>query len=215
MRLELAERLCCPAPHAPSPLIVVAERVAGRVLEHGVAGCPICRLEAAIAEGLVRFSIRDGATSAPAVPDSSGETALPPTAERLDRTIALLGLAEPGGYLLLSGRYRPLARAIAARVETHVVIWEPTTDPLDGELLSGCQGAGDRVPFSDQTFRAAAVDETMSAALQDLARTMTPNGRLLTPATLAPIPGTRELARDAEESIAEPAGAVIELRRRL
>lgn len=204
MRLDLSERLVCPHPHESSPLVVVAQRVDGRELLEGFAGCPVCRLEARIVGGDVRFALTGRVSS----PDASLTLAASP--ERIDRTLALLGLAEPGGAVLVSGRYAPLAAALAARGGTAMIVAEGASPVprLDG--VAAFDGAGAIVPFAAQTFRAAALDPPLA----DAVRTLAAAGRLLAPSA-HPLPsGLRELARDDEEWVAERELVVpVELRR--
>jgi len=77
----------------------------GRMVRSGILGCPVCRREYPILQGVVRFS--------PAAPAASGSTradpvASPPSASpdpRVDAPAlqALLDLSGPGGYVVLVG----------------------------------------------------------------------------------------------------------------
>lgn len=189
MRLDLAERLRCPAAHEPTPLVVVAVRVDDRELIDGFAGCPACQLEARVADGAVRFGpphdivVAHDAARASATDDDA-----------VARTAALLGLADPGGAVLLSGRYDALSRALRERYEVDTVV-------------IGSRGA---VPFIDHTFRAAAIDPASPAndpvayaVIADAARALIVGGRLLLPAAHALPPAVRRLAEDARERLGE------------
>jgi len=211
MRLELAERLRCPNDHAPTPLVVVAREKRDRELLGGFAGCPVCRLEARIEAGHVCFPAilhEDMAESSSIVgPWWSAE---------LERTIALLGLAEPGGAVLLTGRYAALAQGITATVDTAVVVMGAAEIPVASDLVAGVTGSLSVVPFTDGTFRAAAVDAwSPPGFIADAARTVVARGRVLVPASHPPPPGLKELARDEREWVAERSavGAVVELKR--
>jgi hypothetical protein len=205
MRLELAERLVCPRDHAPTPLVVVAQRVVGRDLHAGFAGCAECRLEARITLDAVEFPTPATAALARATP-------LDPTPERIERTAALLGLAEPGGIVLLTGGYAALAARLAEEYDVTAVI--PATDATvtTSDRIVRIQNAEAHAVFSDQTFRAAALDPPPLAALRSLAV----GARLLAPADAPSLPNTRELARDQDEWLAECTAAtpIIQLGRR-
>lgn len=206
MHLELAERLRCPAPHAATPLIVVARVTRERELREGFAGCPVCQLEARIIEGHVRFA---GIAS---VGDAVEDGAAPDLA----RVIALLGLAEPGGAVLLTGRYASLAAALVAETGVRVVVMHASSLPSATEDLAAVTGALDRVPFTDATFRGAALDAGLPVALlSDAVRTVMVDGRVLADARVGALTGLKELARDDREWVAarEMAGAVVELKR--
>ncbi len=192
MWLEFAERLQCPRAHRATPLIVVARRAEGRRLLEGVAGCPECSLEVAIAAGSLRF------------PGAELDVPLsPPLAdEHAARVVALLGLAEPGGAVLLGGRYAALADAIARAVDVAPILLNVARAAGSDAtcVISGHQ----RVPFTDGTFRGAALDaDTPLPLLLDALRTVAAGGRVLG-AAAQPVPaGLRELARDAQEWVAE------------
>ena len=200
MQLELAERLRCPRAHAATPLIIVASRTSDRELVTGVAGCMTCHLEASVSEGDVVFP---GATESAAAPSAH--------APELERVIALLGLAEPGGAVLLTGRYAALAGEVAAAGDVHVVV--RNLSPVRSVGVSAVHLAEPVVPFSDHTFRAAALDDTTELpVLLDAVRALQVGGRLLGALPLERPFGIRELARDATEWVGEreagPAGVV-------
>ncbi len=190
MRLDLAERLRCPRPHAPSPLVVVASEVAGRELRRGVAGCPVCRYEARF-EGGDLFA--EGAGPAAAAPPPVPVVESPGLAQGVERLAALLGLVEPGLPVLLLGEYAALGAPLAAAT---------------GAIIPTVVGFGDAVPFADRTFRGVAVGGTCSAQLADAAvRAAAVGARIVTSASRAIPAGVRELARDAREVVGEVAAA--------
>lgn len=205
MRLELTERLRCPNAHVPTPLVVVAREKRDRDLREGYAGCPVCRLEARITAGHVQF---EGVVSAPAFAATGA-------APELERVIALLGLSEPGGAVLLTGRYAALAESLAALTEASVVVMHADTPPASDQV-SAVLGALGAVPFTDGTFRGAALDDTTPAAIAaDAVRTLALQGRVLAAAALTMPSGLKELARDDREWVAarEMTEAVVALRR--
>lgn len=206
MRLNLADRLHCPRAHAPSPLVVVARQVDDRELVAGFAGCPVCDLEARIADGVVRFPAgeREGSgeartPSAPVVSD-----------EDFTRLAALLGLDEPGGTVLLTGSYARFATRLAAELELAVVIVGPPTLDTSRSMpgVSLVELAEPAIPFSDHTFRAAALDasgtpEHVRAMIADAVRTVAIGGRVLGMEAL-PLPDdVKELARDEREWVGQ------------
>lgn len=201
MQLEIAERMRCPRAHAATPLVIVAQRTVERDLVTGVAGCMSCYLEAEVSAGDVFF---------PGAPSSAIVAASPPP-DALDRLIALLGLAEPGGAVLLTGRYAALAAAVASMVDVHVVVLN--AEPVRGAGVSVVHLAEPVVPFSDNTFRGAALDaDTSMPVLLDAVRALQVGGRLLAALPLERPFGIRELARDATEWVGEreagPTGVV-------
>jgi SAM-dependent methyltransferase len=207
MRLELAERLVCPAPHAATPLIVVADETVDRDLIRGTAGCMTCHREARVAGGSVDFggSVEMASSTAPV---------LEPSEALLSRLTALLALGDAGIPLLLGDTYQRVAPALAERFDAAVAVLDALGPSPHG--VGYVRGAGSRVPFADGCFHAAALDSHLSEdALADAVRCVRVGGRVLGDVHMPPPPRVRELARDAEhwvgEVIAPP--TVVPLRR--
>lgn len=224
MRLDLADRLRCPRAHAPSPLVVVARQVDDRELVAGFAGCPVCDLEARIVDRVVRFP-RDERqvagesrlsttflTTDNGVAEGSTQRATDVASGHDDftRLAALLGLDEPGGTVLLTGSYARFAARLATELELAVVIvGPPTLDTSHGmPAVSLVELAEPAIPFSDHTFRAAALDasgtpEHVRALMTDAVRTVAIGGRVLAMEAL-PLPDdVKELARDEREWVGQ------------
>ena len=214
MRLDLAERLRCPRSHASTPLIVVADEVTGRDLRRGVAGCPVCQLEARIDAGDVWFGAdRDDDHGAPRDLDGAPRD----LDGALDRLIALCGLAEPGGAVLLTGRYGRLAERLTVAAGVSVVLIHPRSPHVGTDEVSTVHGERAQVTFIDQTFRAAALDAGFPESfIADVARSVQVGGRIVAAASVVPPEGVSELARDAAEWVGarERAAVVVELGRR-
>lgn len=190
LRLDLAERLRCPAPHEATPLIVVARRVEERELLEGFAGCAVCHLEARVTGGVARFEAPHAITISSGDDDGgSRDDAAQPVAADIERTGALLNLAEPGGAVLLTGRYAAMASALRLAFGVATVVVHSR-----GE-----------VPFTDQTFRAAALDHQRGTpqAGGDAVRTVAVGGRILLPVTCDLPPAVRQLAVDDKERLGE------------
>ena len=204
MRLELAERLRCPGAHAPTPLIVVAQETRERVLRRAIVGCAVCGLEARIVAGALTFPdglVVAGAEGAPAADLGGGAAPAEVDAAALERLVAVLHLDAPGGAGLLAGGYARFAAALEASHDVHVVVLasahDTRDDPRDGTPS---------IPFTDATFRAAAVEVMPPTLLGDLPRVVTPGGRIVAVAGTEPPAGARVLARDEQEWVAESAG---------
>jgi hypothetical protein len=221
MRLELAERLRCPRAHEPSPLVIVAQEVVERDLRRAVAGCPLCGFEATIRDG---DAYLDGGpvpaeTPRDAARPEAGTDELRAEREQLDRLIALLGLGEPEGHVLLTGQYARFAASLSTETGVSVVTTHAALEVDRGGAeaeVSALVLAALRVPLSDHSFRAAAVDSLDPAFLADAARTLVVGGRLVAPASAPLPPNVRELARDPAEWVAEReagSGGVVPLRR--
>lgn len=111
MFIELAEFLRCPEDHDDASCIVLPEEMVGRTIIRGVIGCPACRREYAIHDGVAEFGPQPPAGAAPPAPP------LDP-----DVVAALLGLTNPGGFVVLMGSATTLAPALAQRMQgVHLV----------------------------------------------------------------------------------------------
>ncbi len=113
--------------------------------------------------------------------------------------------------MLLTGRYAALAAAVSEMVDVHVVVLN--AEPVRGAGVSVVHLPEPVVPFSDNTFRAAALDhDTSMPVLLDTVRALQVGGRLLAVLPLERPFGIRELARDATEWVGEreagPTGVV-------
>lgn len=198
MRLELAERLRCPAAHAPTPLIVVAQETQDRHLRRAIVGCAVCGLEARIVAGVLTLpsglQVRhaDDAAGLPAqAEDAEGGAAV-------ERLAALLHLDAPGGAILLAGGYARFGAVLASAYGVQAIALVPPT-------TMGAPAAA--IPFTDATFRAAAVEGLPGTALVDLARVLVPGGRIVAPMTVDAPAGVARLAHDAREWVGASDGA--------
>ena len=206
MRLELAERLRCPGAHAPTPLIVVAQETHDRVLHRAIVGCAVCGLEARIASGVLTLPSGFAARRADDGVDPTADVADVADVERL---AALLHLDAPGGAILLAGGYARFGAPLASGYGVQAIALVPP---------AVTRGAAPAIPFTDATFRAAAVEGLPDASLADLARVIAPGGRIVAPTTVELPVGVSLLARDAREWVAASDGAgqggVVALKRR-
>jgi hypothetical protein len=208
MRLELAERLRCPRAHAPTPLVVVASQVVERELRGGMAGCMVCRFEARFVEGdLVADGARvDASLGATPGADGDGPRGPEPSLE-LDRLVALLGLAEPGGAVLLTGPYAAAASELAALCDVAVITDRARAVTALEDPVSALVGFGDAIPFAEGSFRGAALGVGVSPArAREVVRVLPRGARIVGAVTLDLPTGARELARDEREWVAEVEG---------
>lgn len=201
MRLELAERLICPATHERTPLIVVAQETRDRDLLRGVAGCMRCRREGHLHEGSLEFA-SDAAARAAQAPASPAASSGVVDDDVLFRLVALLGLGEPGLPLLLGPSYADAADALVSRHDAIVAVLE--AEGASGAGVGKVRGLADAVPFADGTFHAAALDGRLTeAARADAVRCVRVGGRVMAAAELPVPPRVRELARDAQHWVGE------------
>ncbi len=145
MFIELTDLLCCPAAHEESYLVLIPHQVERRQVIRGILGCPVCRREYPITEGVAEF----GVPGAPA-----GEIAdaapLPPAAA----VLAFLGLGGPGGYVGLFGDAARLAEGLAALQPG--VHWVAVNPPAGVEEQPYCSLVrSPRSPIKSRSLRGA------------------------------------------------------------
>jgi uncharacterized protein YbaR (Trm112 family) len=190
MLLSLADIFRCPADHEETPLVLSVDAWHGQRVERGILGCPQCQSRYPIASGSIDFrTVRD---SPIALVTDSGPN------DEVDRVQALLNLADPGGVVLLAGRYAALAAALSRRLEITCLLIgaRSESESCVGMMLD------DRLPLTAGSLRAAAADAPAPALLPEMVRAIRGGGRLLIDRTPLPA-GVHQLARDETSSLGE------------
>lgn len=201
MLLALADIFRCPADHEETSLVLSVDAWLGQRVERGVLGCPRCRSRYPIASGSIDFrSVRD--IPIPLLTDSSAS-------DEVDRVQALLNLADPGGVILLTGRYAALGAELARRIEITCLLIGATSE---SESCVGMMVDG-RLPLAAGSLRAAAAEAPLQA-LPELVRAIRGAGRLLLDGEPLPT-GVHQLASDERSALGEvlASAQVIPLRR--
>lgn len=202
MLLTLVDSLRCPAPHEETSLVLSVRTWDGQRIMEGELGCPTCHARYRIRQGAVEFAPDRGSVR--------------PGNEPVDplRLAAQLALTEPGGIVLLTGKYAAVSDQLAQLVEATYVLLDgsATAAPTAVNIL-----AADRLPFVDGALRGAAIDGHRGSPefMAETARCTRAGGRLLAPED-APLPnGLHLLARDESEWVGEilDLSAPISLRR--
>jgi hypothetical protein len=183
--------------------------MAGRAIDQGALGCPICDARYPIDHGGIVFdrSQRDRCWAT--------EPAQPPSAERVLRAAALLGLVDPGGIILLGGAEGGGVAQLRDQVDVSAVLYNPLG------RVAGWDGVtpmySDRPPLAPAVLRGAILDTATAGAVGHLVDALRVGGRLVAPVNIAVPSGVRELARDEEqwvaERVAESVTAPVALRR--
>lgn len=174
-----------------------ATRMLDRQVVEGDLGCHLCRAHYPIRGGVARFD------EAPSGSEAAAASA--PRDDAVLRLAALLGLAEPGGIVLLLGQHAELTPDLALMVgETQIVVINAPVIPLAAGSVSSLI-SGLRLPLATASCRAAAVDSERAGEgmLAEIARVLRPGGRLLAPVGIALPEGVVELARDDSGVVAE------------
>ncbi len=188
MFVEIVDALRCPRAHEESWLVLAARRTEDRHVLEGTLGCPVCRAEYAIHDGIADFSD----------PTASDRTivgavmTLPPA----DHLAAMLNLGDALGFAVLIGAWGVPADALVEIVDAPpLLLVEPPAGVAMGPGLSGIR-AGAVLPLATGAARAVATDAVDAARVADAARVTRAGGRMVAPAE-SPVPeGVRELARD-------------------
>lgn len=106
MHIELTEMLRCPESHREDVMVLSTGEMVGRMVRFGILGCPVCRNEYVITNGIVDFMRSgkgeegSGPTRPPPRPLGS-PVPLPPSDPAALQ--ALLELSGPGGFVVLVG----------------------------------------------------------------------------------------------------------------
>ena len=190
MLLTLVDSLRCPAHEEESALVLSVEQWAGPRVSEGLLGCPICHARYSIHRGAVEFA--PGADSV-----RRAGAAVDPL-----RLAAQLALTEPGGIILLTGRFADVHEELLQFVEATFVLVdaEATSSPMAVNFQ-----VSDRLPFLDRALRAAAIDDrrATASALTDVIRCVRGGGRIVMPASTPALTGLTAIARDDVELVGE------------
>ena len=212
MFIELIDVLRCPNAHEESWLVLASAGIDGRDVMEGVLGCPVCEAEYPIADGVARFA-RESRSRAVVGP-STEEEAL--------RLAALLDLATPKGYAIITGTLGNSASYLRAFTDVPLLLVNPPPDTEMGSGVSGITVDSDwtTLPLASSSARAVALDDLATPAqLLAALRVVRPSGRVLGPLALSLPDGVSELARDdrqwlAERGFAPQQSGIIPLERR-
>lgn len=210
MFIELVDVLRCPRDHDKIWLVLAARRVDDRDVMEGTLGCPVCKAEYPIVDGVARF---DGGTQ------RLTATGAPPAEEDALRLAALLDLTDPRGFAVLVGGMAAYGPLIATMTDVQLLLVDPPAGIHMGLGLSGlttpCGAA--MFPLASGSARAIALDANAGPEQVDAAvEVLRGGGRLVAPASLQLPEGLAELARDDQVWVAERAATspVVQLSRK-
>jgi hypothetical protein len=197
--IEFVESLRCLRPHESTWLVAAPHRMAGRSIVSGTLGCPACRAEYPIVDGVAYFGAEPGGPAAARVDPSP-----PADPELVLRAAALLGLAEGGGTAVLGGTWSAAAGALLELAPAHYLLLDPPYPARTGDGISVIRTAG-TLPLAAACVRGVALDEATAGApvLASAVHALRPGGRLVAPAGAPLPPEVRELARDPRHWVAE------------
>ncbi len=177
MNLLIADRLSCPRCGPEFGLILLAERMDGRRVLDGVLGCPNCRDGFPVRGGFGDLRMPPRGELAPGLAGDYG----PEDAGATDRLMALLGVAQGPGMLLLAGSPARHAAGLAARIEGVQVV------ALDADMARWPEAPGvsrmtarPGIPVFSRTLRGVAVDGALGERwFVEAARVVAPLSRVV------------------------------------
>jgi uncharacterized protein YbaR (Trm112 family) len=157
MFIELAEHLRCPEGHEERAYcVLVPDEMAGRDVVRGSIACPVCEHVYPLRDGIADFSGTAPATATPIEASSSPGSPIAP-----DVAQALLGVAGPGGYVVLLGSAGRVATELAGLMEgIHFIGVNAPPDVVSSPTLSLVRGA-DKVPLASSMARGVVVGPEM------------------------------------------------------
>ena len=211
MFIELVDALRCPRTHEESWLVLAASRIEARHIQEGTLGCPVCRAEYPIRDGIVDLRLEQTSAAA-ARPGPAADATHLTDRVPADHLAAMLGLGDALGFAVLVGAWDRHAEALLALGQMPPLL---LVDPPPGVVmvpgLSGLR-ADARLPLALGAARAIAVDDDGAIRLESAVQTARAGGRVVAPAHAVVPDGVRELVRDGHvwvgEREAAPSGLV-------
>lgn len=219
MFIELIDSLRCTNDHADSWLVASIARREDRFVLAGMLGCPVCRREYPIADGIAWFG-RTAETRAEhrAAPSAveRGDVADPIAREEAMRIGAFLSLSE-GATIVLCGEWARRADAVAELMPLRIF----AVNPLPPEAVPQSEAVGivqsdEGLPFAPGIARGVALDATTATDVNvaSAVRVLADGGRLVAPVDTAVPSAVTVLARDESFWVGEKHGSFVPLRRR-
>lgn len=175
--------------------MLAARRTEERHVLEGTLGCPVCRAEYPIHDGIADFT--DSTTEHGAA--GAVLHTLPPA----DHLAAMLNLGDALGFAVLIGAWGTRANELLELLDAPpLLLVEPPAGVTMGHGLSGIRASA-TLPLATGAARAVATDSLDVARVADAARVTRVGGRLVAPAASRVPEGVRELARDATVWVGE------------
>jgi uncharacterized protein YbaR (Trm112 family) len=205
MFIELLDGLRCVADHPQIPLVAAILQRDERFVVSGILGCPTCRREYQVNDGVAWFRDRSDEAEALELSPRDDEGAI--------RIGAFLAVAD-GATIALAGDWARYAIELAELVALRAYAVNPR-EPIGESERVGTLYADNRLPFTDGSLRGVAVDDSgwSDEELRLAVRALSPGGRMVAPAT-SPVPTEmEEIARDDRWWIGEKRGPLVTLHR--
>jgi uncharacterized protein YbaR (Trm112 family) len=199
MHIELIDLLRCPEPHEETWLVAAFNRMDGRVVLEAKLGCPVCRREYPVRDGVAVFG--EGIASEHSAGDAT-------------HIAAFLNLSSPGKTVLLAGALARHSGAVADMSEARVMSLNAHAPTVSDHVME--IRADGRLPVGSHSMDGIALDKAHSTEdlMREAERVIRPGGRLVCSTTARVDAGFRELARDNDFVVAERVAELTTLQRK-
>lgn len=206
MFIELLDGLRCTSDHAQIPLVIAITKRDDRFVVEGTVGCPTCRREYPLHDGIAWF---DSSRSAEASLSRTSDDD-----EGVIRIGAFLAVSD-GITIALVGDWARYALALAAMAGLRAFAVNPQNAIGESERV-GVVYSDNRLPFTDGSLRGIAIDDSgwSPREMELAARALSSGGRMVAPASAQVPVDIEEIARDETVWVGEKRGALVTLRRR-
>lgn len=207
MYIELLDTLRCVVDHPQIPLVTAITDRDGRFVVNAVMGCPTCRAEYAIENGVACFRPPETNISlVEPVDDSDDDVAV--------RVAAFLDVSE-GAVIGLIGTWATKSAEVAEVSGSRVFALNSLVALEESDRL-GIIRTGRRLPFADGGLRGIAIGEPgwNTHDIEAAARALAPGGRMVLPVSVDLPSVLQEVAHDDALRVAEKRGPLVALRRR-
>ena len=194
MFIPLVDVLRCVRPHDDTWLVASIDEAVDRDIVTGTLGCPICRSEYPIRNGIVYFD--DASAAAP-------PAELAATEYEAVRAAAALDLTDARMTAVLHGRWGACAPIMRGSTPAQLLLVNPPNGVTSGDGVSIVRSR-DVAPVARGSMAGVALgDDAAGAMLESLVATLRPGGRVIAGVRLAVPAGLVELARDDEVWVAQ------------
>lgn len=193
MFIELAELLRCPIVHEETYCVLSSSETEGRNVIRGVVGCPVCKAEYDVVDGIVEFGV-DPLLGQYSRSDDITVEELP----QAELVAALLGASGGAGYVVLVGSVTRLAQDLSDRIDvvSFVGINAPP-DVKESSVLSLLRSKA-TIPLRSSMARGVVVGKEYAADpwLEEGARVIMKGSRLVVVVEQAAVEGVVKLTAD-------------------
>jgi uncharacterized protein YbaR (Trm112 family) len=190
MLITLVDLLRCPKPHPETWLVASIDRVELRDIVAGTLGCPECRSEYPIRDGIVHF---DDDVVPPAPRAATDAEAM--------RLAAALDLTDARMIAVLEGEWGSLAPLLRGLTPVPLLLVNPPAGITSGDGISIIV-AGRAAIAQASVDAVAAGGDASPAMVESLKASLRAGKRMLAPASIAIPADFTELARDDDVWVA-------------